>query len=108
MIVALLTDFATRDHYVGAMKGVILSVCPEATLVDITHDIPPQDIGAGRDGSRAALAGVVRTYVDVEPGSVCALVGSSERLEIAVSGGSAADRLHADRGTSVRVLTTDD
>jgi S-adenosylmethionine hydrolase len=47
VIVALLTDFGLRDHYVGAMKGVILSVCPEATLVDITHDIPPQDIRAG-------------------------------------------------------------
>lgn len=43
MIVALLTDFGTQDHYVGAMKGVVLSVCPDATLVDITHDIPPQD-----------------------------------------------------------------
>lgn len=47
MIVALLTDFGTRDHYVGTMKGVILSVCPEASLVDLTHDIPPQDILAG-------------------------------------------------------------
>jgi S-adenosyl-L-methionine hydrolase (adenosine-forming) len=47
VIVALLTDFGTRDHYVGAMKAVILSVCPDATLVDITHDIPPQDILTG-------------------------------------------------------------
>jgi S-adenosylmethionine hydrolase len=44
VIVAFLTDFGTRDHYVGAMKGVVLSICPETTLVDITHDIPPQDI----------------------------------------------------------------
>jgi S-adenosylmethionine hydrolase len=43
-LVALLTDFGLRDHYVGAMKGVILGICPEATLVDISHDVPPQDV----------------------------------------------------------------
>ena len=46
-IIALLTDFGTRDHYVGAMRGVALGICPEATLVDITHDIQPQDIFGG-------------------------------------------------------------
>jgi S-adenosylmethionine hydrolase len=45
-VVALLTDFGIRDHYVAAMKGVILEIAPGATLVDITHDIPPQDIRA--------------------------------------------------------------
>jgi hypothetical protein len=39
-IVVLLTDFGTRDHYVGAMKGAVLAVCPEATLVDLTHELP--------------------------------------------------------------------
>jgi S-adenosylmethionine hydrolase len=43
-IIALLTDFGLRDHYVAAMKGVVLGIAPDATLVDITHDIPPQDI----------------------------------------------------------------
>jgi S-adenosylmethionine hydrolase len=46
-IIALLTDFGTRDHYVGAMKGVILTLCPEASLVDVTHEVPPHDILAG-------------------------------------------------------------
>lgn len=46
-VIALLTDFGTHDHYVAAMKGVILSICPDATLIDITHEIPPQDITAG-------------------------------------------------------------
>ncbi len=46
-IVALLTDFGTRDHYVGAMKGVVLGVCPDVTLVDVTHEVPPHDILAG-------------------------------------------------------------
>jgi S-adenosyl-L-methionine hydrolase (adenosine-forming) len=43
-VVALLTDFGTRDHYAGAMKGVVLGICPEATLVDISHEIPPHDV----------------------------------------------------------------
>jgi S-adenosylmethionine hydrolase len=36
-----------RDHYVGAMRGVALGICPGATLADITHDIAPQDILGG-------------------------------------------------------------
>lgn len=42
--IALLTDFGTRDYYVGAMKGVILSINPNASIVDITHEIEPQNI----------------------------------------------------------------
>ena len=43
-IVALLSDFGSRDHYAGAMKGVILGIASEATLVDISHDIPAHDV----------------------------------------------------------------
>ena len=43
-IITLLTDFGVQDHFVAAMKGVILSVDPSITIVDITHAIPPQDI----------------------------------------------------------------
>lgn len=43
-VVALLTDFGVRDHYAGTMKGVVLGICPETTLVDITHDVPPHDV----------------------------------------------------------------
>ena len=46
-IITLLTDFGTQDYFVGAMKGVILSANPAAQIVDLTHDIPPQDIHAG-------------------------------------------------------------
>jgi S-adenosylmethionine hydrolase len=42
--IALLTDFGTRDHYVGVMKGVILNICPDATIVDLSHDLPVHDI----------------------------------------------------------------
>jgi S-adenosylmethionine hydrolase len=44
-IVALLTDFGTRDSYVAQMKGVILSSC-DATVVDLSHEIPPFDVFA--------------------------------------------------------------
>lgn len=43
-LIALVTDFGLQDHYVGVMKGVMLGVCPDAQLVDISHGIPPQDI----------------------------------------------------------------
>ncbi|HYX27211.1 MAG TPA: SAM-dependent chlorinase/fluorinase [Pyrinomonadaceae bacterium] len=46
-IITLLTDFGTQDYFAGAMKGVVLSINPAAVIVDITHDIPPQDIHAG-------------------------------------------------------------
>ncbi|MBN2102803.1 SAM-dependent chlorinase/fluorinase [bacterium] len=44
MIITLLTDFGLSDPYAGVMKGVILGICPEARLVDISHDITPQNI----------------------------------------------------------------
>lgn len=46
-LVTLLTDFGTRDPYVAAMKGAILRVCPAAQIVDISHDVPAQDVLAG-------------------------------------------------------------
>jgi S-adenosyl-L-methionine hydrolase (adenosine-forming) len=46
-IITLLTDFGNQDSYVGIMKGVILSLNPEAILVDLTHEVPPQDIISG-------------------------------------------------------------
>ena len=45
-IITLTTDFGLADIYVGVMKGVILSVNPACTIVDITHAIEPQDIAA--------------------------------------------------------------
>jgi S-adenosylmethionine hydrolase len=46
-IVTFTTDFGTVDGYVGAMKGVVLSLAEDAMTVDITHDIPRHDIAAG-------------------------------------------------------------
>lgn len=46
-IVTLLTDFGMEDVYVGVMKGVMLHINPAITIVDLTHQIPPQNIALG-------------------------------------------------------------
>jgi S-adenosyl-L-methionine hydrolase (adenosine-forming) len=45
--IALLTDFGYRDHYAGVLRGVIASIAPRASVVDLTHGIPAQNIVAG-------------------------------------------------------------
>jgi S-adenosylmethionine hydrolase len=76
-VLAFLTDFGTRDHYAGTMKAVALGICPDATLLDITHDVPPHDILAGAMELAAAYryfpAGTIFVAV-VDPG-----VGSARR-----------------------------
>ena len=76
-VIALLSDFGTHDHYAGTMKGVMLGICPDATLVDITHDIPAHDVMTGAlelAGSyRYFPAGTIFLAV-VDPG-----VGSARR-----------------------------
>jgi S-adenosyl-L-methionine hydrolase (adenosine-forming) len=46
-ILTLATDFGLADHYVGAMKGVILSICPRAQITDISHEVTPFRIAEG-------------------------------------------------------------
>ena len=81
-IIATLTDFGLRDHYVGTMKGVALGICPDVTFVDITHDIAPQDVAGAAYELHASYSffppGTVFLVV-VDPG-----VGS-ERRAIAIS-----------------------
>jgi hypothetical protein len=76
-IIVLLTDFGTRDFYVGAMKGAVLRVCPDAQLVDLGHEIARHDV----DEAAFALAAAYRTFpagsvflAVVDPG-----VGSARR-----------------------------
>lgn len=54
-IIAFMSDFGTNDHYVAAMKGMALQINPRATLVDVTHDIPPQDTFHGAFTLRQVL-----------------------------------------------------
>ena len=70
-IITLLTDFGTADGYVAEMKGVLLSAAREATIVDVSHEVPPQDI----ECARLALARYWRRFptgtvhlVVVDPG----------------------------------------
>lgn len=42
--ISLLTDFGTKDHFAGTMKGVIHGIAPKTTVIDISHEVPPQDI----------------------------------------------------------------
>jgi len=46
-VLTLLTDFGTRDGFVGAMKGVIWGICPEVQIADISHQIKPQNLQQG-------------------------------------------------------------
>ncbi|MCB0195841.1 MAG: SAM-dependent chlorinase/fluorinase [Anaerolineae bacterium] len=46
-IITLTTDFGQSDGYVGAMQGVILTICPSAKITHLTHNIPPQNIRVG-------------------------------------------------------------
>lgn len=47
-LITLLTDFGTADGYVAELKGVLFSLAPEAQVVDLSHDIPPQDVELAR------------------------------------------------------------
>ncbi len=79
-IVTLTTDFGTADHYVAAMKGAILRECPGATLVDVTHAVPRQDIAAGSFMLERAISAFPEETVHlavVDPG-----VGTDRRLII--------------------------
>lgn len=84
-IITLLTDFGLSDNYVGQVKGVILSLAPQARLVDLTHEIPPQDVLEG--GFQLATAweafppGTVHLAV-VDPG-----VGTERRPVVCLAGG---------------------
>lgn len=44
----LLTDFGTADGYVAELKGVLISRAPSVPVVDLSHEIPPQDVAAAR------------------------------------------------------------
>jgi S-adenosylmethionine hydrolase len=46
-LITLTTDFGVGDNYVAAVKGAILTICPDAQIVDITHLVAPQDIEHG-------------------------------------------------------------
>ncbi len=70
-VLTLLTDFGLQDSYVGVMKGVILQVNPQLTVIDLTHQIPAQDVASARFALTTAVPyfpkGAVHLVV-VDPG----------------------------------------
>jgi S-adenosyl-L-methionine hydrolase (adenosine-forming) len=84
-ILTLTTDFGLSDHYVGAMKGVILGICPRAQIVDVTHEIGAYQISEGAfaiaQAYRCFPKGTVHVVV-VDPG-----VGTARRPIFMEAGG---------------------
>jgi S-adenosylmethionine hydrolase len=82
-IITLTTDFGSRDPFVGIMKGIILSINPLADIVDITHDISPQNIVEAAfaiEMSFASFPSKTIHVVVVDPG-----VGSARRPILAIT-----------------------
>ena len=82
-IVTLLSDFGSSDAYAGIMRGVIMNIAPQARLVDLTHEVPPQSVAAGALLLRSAVEyfpdGTVHLAV-VDPG-----VGSDRAPIVAIT-----------------------
>ena len=83
-LITLLTDFGDRDCFVASMKGVILTINPQVTIVDLSHQVPPHSVEDAayllESCYRCFPEGTVHVAV-VDPG-----VGSSRRALIAKSG----------------------
>lgn len=83
-VITLLTDFGTADYFVAAVKGVILTISPHVSIVDITHELPPQDIEPGAFTLLACYndfpEGTIHVAV-VDPG-----VGSARRAIVVRAG----------------------
>ena len=112
-VITLTTDFGCADWFAGAAKGVILSLAPRATVIDLCHGV-----GAGNNAisnipndaadqgyqivwcSRAAFP-LKPCYQGTPPGRGVAVRGSAGFIEIAINGGSAAEHYKLKIGTSV-------
>ena len=84
-IVTLMTDFGTRDYFVAAMKGVMLSINPNLEFIDIAHDIPPHDVATGAFTLGQAYAYFPARTIHlavVDPG-----VGTARKALVASGGG---------------------
>jgi S-adenosyl-L-methionine hydrolase (adenosine-forming) len=79
-IITLTSDFGLSDHYVAAMKAVLIRTCPQARLIDVTHNVPRHDILCGSITLERAIDGFPPETVHlavVDPG-----VGTDRRLII--------------------------
>ena len=111
--VTLLTDFGTRDGFVGAVKGVLASLAPDASVDDVAHDVPRGDVrAAARTLARYWMhypAGTVHVVV-VDPGVGTARRGlacrSSERFLVGPDNGVLTPALLT--GTNARCVRIDE
>ncbi len=110
-IVTLLTDFGDRDYFVGSMKGVLLSVNPGMTIIDLSHQIPPHAV----EQAAYVLASCYRFFPDgtvhiavVDPGVGTArralLVTTSRHLFLAPDNGLLTHVLQEERDVRVRAI----
>jgi S-adenosylmethionine hydrolase len=84
-VIALLTDFGRRDAYAGVLHGVILGIAPYATVVELCHEVPPQDVQAGAFLLLTSYAYFPRGTIHlaiVDPG-----VGTARKIVAATAGG---------------------
>ncbi len=84
-IITLTTDYGTSDHYVGAMKGAILSISPHVAIVDITHEVPAHDVREAGWALRNAFPTFPRGTIHIavaDPG-----VGTARRPIVAATEG---------------------
>ena len=100
-VISLLTDFGTTDVYAGVMHGVIAGIAPTVRVVDLTHEVAPQDVAGAAFLLDAAApyfpSGTIHVSV-VDPG-----VGSSRRI-LCVTTEDGATFLAPDNGLLTRVL----
>lgn len=103
-MIALLTDFGLSDTYVGVMKAICLRLAPGVPLVDLTHDVPPQDVASGAWALWTAHPYLPPDTIElavVDPG-----VGTSRR-PVAIQFASGRIFVGPDNGLATRILASD-
>jgi S-adenosylmethionine hydrolase len=114
-IVAFVTDFGRRDVYVAEMHAVLLEICPLVRIIDITHEIPPGDIGSaayivGRMKNRLPAGSICVAVVDPGVGTTRQAVAlqCDGRYFIGPDNGIFSQVVTSDAGCRVRVLGRQD
>ena len=114
-VVTLTSDFGTADGYVGEMKGALLSRVPDVTIVDITHEIEPQDVHGARllvercwEGFPVGTVHVVVVDPGVGSARAAIAVASRERFLLGPDNGVLSSALEAPGARAVALAVPDD
>jgi len=110
--IVLMTDFGTKDAYVASMKGVILRIFPSVTVIDLTHEIEPQNVKQGAFVLEAAspyfpLGSIFVSVVDPGVGSERRILAAKTRqgIFLAPDNGLLTRVLEKEKGFELRVVT---